>query len=133
VIASATRRYVRRRARGRCEDCRLPQSAAPYFTFHVEHIRARQHGGSDEAINLCLACPDCNAMKGPNLTGIDPATDSLVELFNPRADRWSEHFAWVGARIVGRTPQGRATARLLRLNDDERLRMREELLARGER
>lgn len=38
---AALRELVRRRASGRCEYCRLPQDAAPYFTFHVDHIRAR--------------------------------------------------------------------------------------------
>jgi 5-methylcytosine-specific restriction endonuclease McrA len=63
---AALRKFVRERANGRCEYCMLPQEAVPYFTFHVEHIRARQHQGSDEPSNLALACPDCNAKKGPN-------------------------------------------------------------------
>ena len=60
---AATREFVRGRASGRCEYCGLPQSAVPFFTFHIEHIRARQHQGSDDPSNLALACPDCNAKK----------------------------------------------------------------------
>jgi len=41
----ALREFVRQRAAERCEYCLLPQSAARFFTFHVEHIRAKQHGG----------------------------------------------------------------------------------------
>ena len=41
---AAVRQLVWHRAGDRCEYCRLPQAAAPAFTFHVEHIRARQHG-----------------------------------------------------------------------------------------
>ncbi len=49
-------RRVRQRAAGRCEYCRLPQS--PYaWTFPVDHIIARQHGGKTQLGNLALACP----------------------------------------------------------------------------
>ena len=132
MIDAATRQFVRRRAEELCEYCRLPQTAAPYLTFHVEHFRARQHGGSDDPANLCLACPDCNSVKGPNLTAVDPETDAVVPLYNPRSDVWNQHFSWIGALIVGDTPQGRATVNLLRFNEPERVRMREELQARGE-
>ena len=42
------RRTVRERADHRCEYCCLPQDAEPFFVYHVEHIVARQHGGSDD-------------------------------------------------------------------------------------
>jgi 5-methylcytosine-specific restriction endonuclease McrA len=58
VIDIATRRLVRERARGRCEYCRLPQSAVD-AAFHVEHIVPRQHHGPDDADNLALACDRC--------------------------------------------------------------------------
>jgi hypothetical protein len=125
------RELVRQRAGDSCEYCRLPQSAAPFLRFHIEHIRARQHGGTDDAANLALACPDCNAHKGPNLTGIDPASGETVPLFNPRVDRWAEHFARSAARIEGATAVGRATAVVLRLNAPERIEMRIELQKAG--
>ena len=120
----SVRQFVRNRAKHCCEYCRLPQSAALLFTFHIEHIQAKQHGGSDDPSNLCLACPDCNRHKGPNLTAIDPDTREVVPLFNPRLDHWNEHFAWKGAEIVGQTGSGRATVRLLNMNDGERVDMR---------
>ncbi|MBX3436654.1 MAG: hypothetical protein KF861_04125 [Planctomycetaceae bacterium] len=43
----------------------------------------------------------------------------LVPLFNPRVDRWSDHFAVEEGRIVGLTAIGRATEQLLRLNLSE--------------
>ncbi|MGA2120023.1 MAG: HNH endonuclease signature motif containing protein [Bryobacteraceae bacterium] len=64
---------VRQRARNRCEYCHLPQEAFRRG-FHIEHIVARQHGGSTSLSNLALACWNCNRKKGPNLSGIDPAT-----------------------------------------------------------
>jgi hypothetical protein len=42
-------------------------------------------------------------------------------LFNPRIDRWEEHFALAGSHIVGRTDIAQVTIKLLRLNDPERL------------
>ncbi len=129
---AATYRTVWQRASDRCEYCRLPQASAPLFVFHVEHIRAKQHRGDDDPANLALACPASNRFKGPNLSAIDPETDKLVALFNPRTDMWKEHFAFVGALIAGRTPTGRATAALLNLNAEARVAMRTELQARGE-
>jgi 5-methylcytosine-specific restriction endonuclease McrA len=129
---TATREIIRQRAGYRCEYCRLPETSAPFFAFHVEHVRAKQHRGGDEAENLALACPFCNRFKGPNLSAIDPETDALVPVFNPRTQSWQEHFAITGAEIVGRTSVGRATAALLNMNQEPRLEMRFELLRNGE-
>lgn len=128
---AATRELVRRRANNRCEHCQLPQAYSP-FTHHIEHIVAKQHGGSDEANNLALACHRCNLRKGPNLTGMDPVTDEIVPLFHPRRDPWSEHFLLQDVRIVGVTPIGRATVHLLSMNDPRRLELRSAVVSRGE-
>jgi len=128
---SPTRELVRQRANGRCEYCGLPQHAAPFFRFHIEHIRARQHQGADDPSNLALACPDCNAKKGPNLTTVSPDTGRIIELFNPRIHRWEEHFALVGAEIVGVSEIGRATVQLLDMNEPERIIVRAELQVEG--
>jgi len=126
------RQLVRERAGNRCEYCGLPQAAARFLAFHVEHIRARQHGGSDDIDNLALACPDCNAHKGPNLTGIDPLSDEYVQLFNPRTSLWNEHFAVDGPFVVGKSSIGRATVALLNMNEPERVEMRAELRQNGD-
>src|SRR5258705_2899588 len=39
---------------------------------------------------------------------------SLVRLFHPRRDAWSEHFRWEQARMAGRTAVGRVTIEVLR-------------------
>ncbi len=113
---------VRQRARNVCEYCRAPQ-AGFRRSFHMEHIVARQHGGRTESGNLALACWTCNLRKGPNLAGIDSETADLVALFHPRRDRWPDHFDIRQSRsasdaldIVGLTPIGRATAKLLDFN-----------------
>jgi hypothetical protein len=48
----------------------------------------------------------------------------IVALFNPRQDRWSDHFRLSGERIEPRTATGRATARLHRFNHADRLEER---------
>jgi len=100
---------VRTRAKGRCEYCGLAEHLVSLITFHIEHIIPRQHGGSDDPANLALACPWCNRAKGPNLSGIDPRTNALVQLFHPLQQIWSEHFAYQGPTIIGLSPMGRAT------------------------
>jgi hypothetical protein len=129
---AATRRLVRERAQHRCEYCRLPQAAQPYVTFHIEHILPRKHGGTDDPSRLALACERCNAFKGTNLSGVDPDTGHVERLFDPRSQNWSEHFELRGALILGQTPTGRATVAVLGMNEDRRVRLRAELLARGE-
>lgn len=74
--------------------------------------------------NLALACLKCNRNKGSDLSALDPLDGSIVRLFNPRTQRWAEHFALDGARVIGLTPTGRATVQLLRINDRVRLAQR---------
>jgi len=107
-----------------------PQPASA-LRFHLEHIIARQHGGTNDDANLALACPECNFQKGANLTGIDPDTGAVTRLFHPRQDRWENHFFREGARIVGKTATGRTTVWLLEMNTGERLRWREMLAQLG--
>jgi len=121
-----TRELVRRRAGDVCEYCRIPQEATPLIPFHVEHIVSKQHGGTDDPDDLALACDRCNAYKGPNLTSIDPDTGTVVGLFHPRQDIWSEHFVVCGGHIVGLTPMGRTTVRLLNMNASRRVELRDE-------
>lgn len=123
----ATRRLVRLRAGDRCEYCGLTQDDVPYARFHIEHIVPRQHGGSDDPANLALSCHHCNLHKGPNLTGIDPATGSICRLFNPRLDAWDNHFAWHGPVVIGTTPIGTVTIHVLAMNSPERVELRASL------
>jgi hypothetical protein len=128
---SATRSFVRQRAGNRCEY-RLVHQAHYESTLHVDHIVAKQHGGSDDAINLALACNHCNLHKGPNLMGVDPDSGQIAPLFNPRTDSWPDHFEVQGARILGLTPTGRATVAVLAINASHLIDLRADLLALGE-
>ena len=126
----ATRALVWTRAEGRCEYCRVHQDHVE-LTHHIEHIVARKHGGPDDPSNLCVACERCNVFKGSDLTGIDPATGQVERLFNPRTQTWAEHFELRGPLIVGLTPTGRATVRVLSMNAGQRLQLRAALIAHG--
>src|SRR5262245_47298619 len=101
---------VSRRAGHRCEYCRAPE-AVFNFPFEVEHVRPSSRGGPDEESNLCLACRACNVRKGNRLTFRDATTQEEAPLFDPRQQRWEEHFAIdpESAAIHGSTPAGRAT------------------------
>lgn len=129
-MARPRRRAIADRARGRCEYCQLPQ-ALTTLPHEVDHIRARKHRGPDTLQNTCWACAGCNAAKGTNVAGYDPDTDELVPLFNPRRDTWEAHFVWDGPILRGRTPVGRATIEVLRINDPERVDHRRVLIAAG--
>ena len=132
---ATTKKLVRQRAGDCCENCHLPQDATPFITFHIEHVIAKQHTPDDDNLDdlkrLALACDRCNLFKGPNLSSIDPNSGEIVHLFNPRTDNWNDHFATRGAKIVGLTPTGRATARLLNMNDSRRVDLREQWLDEG--
>src|SRR5436305_2862775 len=123
-------RVVRRRAAGRCEYCRLPQEATQ-VPFEIDHIIARKHDGKTVASNLALACFYCNSFKGSDIAGLDPDRGKLTPLFHPRRHKWDWHFRWDGPRLVGRTAIGRTTIRVLQVNCEEAVTLRESLIAEG--
>jgi ribosomal protein L32 len=122
---------VWQRAHRRCEYCGFPAEWA-YQPFQVDHIIAESHRGQTVADNLALACFDCNTYKGPNLAGIDPETGEVTRLYHPRRDRWRTHFSWEGPVLMGKTPVGRATIDVLRINHPDAVNVRRLLLVLGE-
>jgi 5-methylcytosine-specific restriction endonuclease McrA len=123
-MTEAQRQEVRRNAGFQCEYSRLREQDWLFSAFHLDHVVALQHGGSDEPDNLAWSCQQCNLLKGTNLSGIDPDTGAVVSLFHPRKKIWSEHFRTREARIEGLTACGRATVWLLEMNSAERLQLR---------
>jgi hypothetical protein len=123
----ALEQQVRRRARGLCEYCRMPQSASK-LTFLIDHIIARQHGGETTSENLALCCGRCNLSKGPNIAGLDPESKELTRLYHPRKDKWVEHFRYEGAMIVGLTDVGRTTIAVLAMNQPHQRAARQALI-----
>jgi hypothetical protein len=129
-VPAELRRRTFQRAAGRCEYCLLPLAldvAGPA----VEHIIPRKHRGKTISDNLAAACSHCNLHKGSDAAGIDPLTDRLCRLYDPRKDVWKEHFRFLGATIVGRSPIGRTTVYVLAMNDAVHLVTRESLIAEG--
>jgi hypothetical protein len=65
------------------------------------------------------------------LPGVDPITREIVRLFHPRRDVWGDHFRWQDAELAGRTPIGRATIEVLRINDATAVALRRLFLRAG--
>jgi hypothetical protein len=129
-ISAELRRQVIERAGNCCEYCLLSQEDN-LFAFHVDHIISEKHGGVTAAENLCLSCPDCNTYKGSDIGSFDRATDTFTPLFNPRRQQWDTHFRLNNARIEPKTPEGRVTVFLLRLNSDMKVAERTSLMDIG--
>jgi hypothetical protein len=108
---------VARRAGHRCEYCRAPE-AVFNFPFEVEHVIPSSRGGPDDEVNLCLACRACNLRKSDRQAARDEVSQEEVPLFNPREQRWDDHFRvdLEAGELVGTTSTGRATVACLDLN-----------------
>jgi hypothetical protein len=129
MMDAALRAFVRERAGRRCEYCHLHEEDAGTLAFQIEHIIARQHGGTDDPGGLCYACAQCNWAKGPNLAGLRGG--KLYALFNPRRQNWHRHFRWEHTILVGKTKTGIVTVQVLNINDPPRVMLRENLLFEG--
>jgi HNH endonuclease len=119
-IAASLRREIVERAGSRCECCLLP-STMGFFPHEIDHVIAEKHGGKTDPDNLAYSCWRCNRYKGTDLGSFDPKTNNFSQLFNPRTQVWTEHFEFDGEEIVGLTPEGRTTVRLLQMNSVDRL------------
>jgi 5-methylcytosine-specific restriction endonuclease McrA len=120
TVNSTTRKLVRERAKYLCEYCHSSEEASAAL-FAIDHIIPQSFSNSsDEPDNLALACQRCNGYRYNFTTGIDPETDKKIPLFNPRKQKWSDHFIWSvdGLKIIGITEIGRATCNRLDLNDE---------------
>jgi hypothetical protein len=132
TIPSKTKTLFAQRAGHLCEYCRTP-AAYSSTRFSVEHIIPRAIGGSDAPDNLAYACQGCNNIKFTKTEAYDEESNRFVPLFNPRKDKWEEHFGW-GVdliRLIGFTPVGRATIGALRLNREEICNLRAVLFLIG--
>lgn len=101
-IDLALREFVRLRAAGICEYCRIPER----FTLaehEIDHVIAVKHGGPTIAENLALSCTVCNRYKGSDIASIDPVSGELTPLFHPRLDRWEDHFEFRDGEVLALT------------------------------
>jgi len=99
-IAAQVRQQVRQRAHYLCEYCHASEQWQ-YVHFTVDHVIPLTQGGTNTLDNLALACFHCNRRKSDRLTAVDPVSGKEVPLFNPRRDRWDEHFIWSVDKLLG--------------------------------
>lgn len=123
---------VAARAGHRCEYCHAPE-AIFNFPFEVEHVIPVRRASTDSADNWALSCRSCNLFKRDRVTAEDPETGRQITLFHPRADSWDEHLQieLESARVVGRTPTGRATVECLRMNANAQVAARRQWIRLG--
>ena len=129
-VDAVTRAAVIARASHCCEYCGLPDDVV-LVKHQPDHIIATRHGGRTALDNLAYACYACNHHKGSDIASLDFESGLITRLYNPREDRWHDHFQWNDARIEPLTAVGRATANLLRFNDPQRVTTRANLLRQG--
>jgi hypothetical protein len=129
-ISTDLRNLVASRANYVCEYCLISEEDT-FFGCQVEHIISRKHGGRSEPENLAYSCVFCNRFKGSDITSLSAETSELIRFYNPRIDRWREHFILIGVTIMHNTAMAEATVRILQMNSEERLLEREILRRRS--
>ncbi len=131
-IPKALRDRIATQAKHRCGYC-LSQQEVVGSSMEIDHLIPEALNGKTEEANLWLACKECNGYKGDNVTASDPQTGEVVSLFNPRQQRWNEHFTWTasGEEILGLTVVGRATVAALKLNREVLVKARRRWVRAG--
>jgi hypothetical protein len=122
TISDSMRRTVIDRAKSCCEYCGKPQVS--FFAHEIDHIISEKHRGATTLDNLAFACFEYNRFKGSDIASLDPQTNRLTPLFNPRTQLWNAHFRYDQGTIIPLTPEGRVTVFLLHLNDASRVQER---------
>jgi len=118
-IPAALKRAVIERANRQCEYCHKPPVS--FFPHEFDHVTAQKHGGATTLDNLAYTCFEFNRYKGSDLSSLDPETNLITPLFNPRSQQWTDHFRFGEGYIIPLTPESRTTVFLLRLNIPERI------------
>lgn len=117
-IPESLRNQIANSDKKRCCYC-LTTEANSGITMTHEHIHPVSKGGETTFENVCLACRSCNEFKGDATETVDPLTGETLSLFNPRTQKWSDHFLWNpdGTKVEGITAIGRATICRMRMNN----------------
>lgn len=100
-ISAELRRVVAARADQICEYCLIHEDDTVHGC-EVGHVVSEKHGGPTVDENLAMACLLCNRRKGSDLGSIALQSGGLVRFYNPRADRWGDHFPPGRGRDPGR-------------------------------
>lgn len=127
-VSEDLRTRVELRANKKHEYCRIVIEDT-YFGGEIDHIISLKHRGQTESDNLALACQPCNRNKGSDLGSISATSKILIRFFNPRVDKWSEHFRVNSeAEIEPLTEIGEVTAIIFGFNEPERIAERKGLI-----
>ncbi len=87
----------------------------------MDHIFPVKHGGPTTLENLAYTYVICNRHKGSNIATSEYLSETLVPLFNPRKDLWTDHFKIHDGSIAGKTEVGKGKVKVLELNDIDRI------------
>jgi len=120
---SGLRQQVAERAYHVCEYCLIHEDDV-FWGFETDHVISRKHDGPTTLDNLAWTCACCNRNKGTDVGTLVGNPARLTRLFHPRQDAWAEHFVLQQVVIEGLSDIGVGTSRLLKLNEDARLKER---------
>ncbi len=123
-ISLKIRQFVAKRANFCCEYCQF-QEEDRFIAFEIDHIASLKHGGGNELENLAYVCAHCNQHKGTDLATFIDEYENLVPLFNPRKQLWQEHFYIENGLVLDKTLVGKATIKLLKMNDVDLIILRQ--------
>jgi HNH endonuclease len=130
-IAERLRQFVQKRAKNRCEYCRVSVLNA-YFSFHIDHIVSLKHGGLTIVDNLAFACALCNLNKGSDIATFLGVIQIPTRFFNPRTDVWDDHFESLQTgELIAKTDIGEATMKIFKLNQVDAIIERQEMIRFG--
>jgi hypothetical protein len=126
-LSQQIRQLVAIRANQSCEYCLIPESYT-FFGCEVDHIISLKHGGSNSEDNLAYSCVTCNRKKGSDLGSLLEGMGELIRFYNPRLDKWRDHFLLDGPIISPITNIGKVTENIFGFNLAERILERQELI-----
>ena len=130
TIPEKLRALIAHRAGYACEYC-LMQEKDLVLSAQVDHIISIKHDGPTESENLAYSCLICNTNKGSDIATVLLPDTQLMRFFNPRKDRWSDHFELLEGLILAKTAIGKATVKILDFNAPERVLRRQLLIEIG--
>ncbi|MEM8527233.1 MAG: HNH endonuclease signature motif containing protein [Bacteroidota bacterium] len=130
-ISDKTRQIVAERANFQGEYCRIYEDNS-FYTFQIEHIISRKHGGNSELENLAYACPSCNRLKGSDLGSILLPDEQFFRFFHPRKNEWLDHFEFYpNCSLYAKTSEAEVTIKIFQLNHPDTIIERKLLIEMG--
>jgi hypothetical protein len=117
-ISEKLRKNIAQRANFCCEYCLIHEDDT-YLGFEIDHIISKKHDGKTTLDNLAYTCLNCNRNKGSDIASLTILSKKLTPLFNPRIDKWREHFYIENGYILPITDFGEVTVKILKLNSED--------------